>query len=48
MKTSLIIVMALILATYKIIEKVLVLIEWNMKYNTPEVKERRMTRWSDL
>ena len=48
MKTSLIIGIALILATYKIIEKVLTLIEWNMKYNTPEVKERRIDKWDSL
>jgi len=46
MKTSLIIGMALILATYKIIEKVLVLIEWNMKYNVTPVEERRKYKWN--
>lgn len=46
MKTSLIIGMALILATYKIIEKILTLIEWNMKYNVTPVEERRVDKWN--
>lgn len=46
MKTSLIIGIALILATYKIIEKVLTLIEWNMKYNVTPVEEKRVNKWN--
>ena len=46
MKTSLIIGMALILATYKIIEKILTLIEWNMKYGIEPVKEKRVNKWN--
>ncbi len=37
--------LAVVCAAYSIAKKIIELKEWNMKYNTPEVKERRIDKW---
>ena len=45
MSTGLILGLALILGTYNIINKLLKLKEWDMKYNTHPIAERRIDKW---
>ena len=43
-----ILLLAVAVGTYDIINKWLKIYEWNTKYGTKPIEERRMSRWEDL
>lgn len=43
-----ILLLAVAIGTYKLIEEWLKIYEWNIKYGTKPIEERRMNKWEDL